>query len=110
MNVHYFPNAPRIVHKFICVGVFKWDTRTFLLKWNASEASRKKLKLNCRERIVIIECERIEPKKSKNWSVASEASGKFLENFALFPQILASLGQIIYFLSRIGQIIYFQYF
>ena len=34
----------------------------------------------------------------------------FLENFALFPPILASLGQIIYFLSRIGQIIYFQYF
>ena len=33
-------------------------------------------------------------KKSKNWSVASEAS----------------LGQIIYFLSRIGQIIYFQHF
>ena len=25
-----------------------------------------------------------------NWTVASEASGKFLENFALFPQILAS--------------------
>ena len=50
-------------------------------------------------------------KKSKNWSAASEASGKFfLENFALFPPILASLGQIIYFLSRIGQIIYFQYF
>ena len=32
-----------IVHKFICVGVLKWDTRTFMLKWNASEASRKKL-------------------------------------------------------------------
>ena len=49
-------------------------------------------------------------KKCKNWSVASEAGGKLLENFALFPLILASLGQIIYFLSRIGQIIYFQYF
>ena len=35
---------------------------------------------------------------------------KRAENFALFPQILASLGQIIYFLSRRGQIIYFQYF
>ena len=49
-------------------------------------------------------------KKSKNWSVPSKASGKFLKNFALFPPILASLGQIIYFLSRKGQIIYFQYF
>ena len=91
------------------MGVLKWDTKTFMLKWNASEASRKKLKLNCREQIIIIECERSEPKKSKNWRVASEASGKFLKT-ALFPPILASLGQIIYFLSRIGQIIYFQYF
>ena len=81
-----------------------------MLKWNASKASRQKIKLNCGERIVIIECERSELKKSKNWSVASEASGKFFENFALFPPILASLGQIIYFVSRIGQIIYFQYF
>ena len=30
-----------IVHKFICVGVLKWDTRTFMLKLNASEASQK---------------------------------------------------------------------
>ena len=81
-----------------------------MLKWNASEASRKKLKLNCREGIVIFECERSEPKKSKNGSFASEASENILENFALFPPILASLGQIIYFFSRIGQIIYFQYF
>ena len=39
-------------------------------------------------------------KKFKNWNVASEASGNVLENIALFPQILASLCQIIYFLSR----------
>ena len=73
-------------------------------------SERKKLKLNCRERIIIIECERSEREKSKIWSIASEASGNFFENFALSPQILASLGQIIYFLSRIGQIIYFQNF
>ena len=29
-------------------------------------------------------------KKFSNWTVASEASGKFLEIFALSPQILAS--------------------
>ena len=76
-----------MVHKFISVGVLKWDTRTLMLKLNASSASRKKLKLNCCERIVIIQCERSEPVKlKKKWSVASEASGKFLENFALFPQ------------------------
>ena len=34
----------------------------------------------------------------------------FFENFALFPKNLASLGQIIYFLSRRGHIIYFQDF
>ena len=34
-----------IVHKFICVGVLKWDTRTFMLKLNASEASRKKIEI-----------------------------------------------------------------
>ena len=60
-------------------------------------------------------CNLMRPKragKSKNWSVASEASGIFFffENFALFPPILASLGQIIYFPSRRGQIIYFQHF
>ena len=39
---------------------------------------------------VIIECERSEPEFFWKWTVASEASGKFLENFALFPQILES--------------------
>ena len=75
-------------------------------------AQKRKLKINCREQIVIIECERSEPEKLKNWNVAREASGIFFffENFALFPQILASLSQIIYFLSRRGQIIYFQHF
>ena len=34
-----------IVHKFICVGVLKLDTRTFMLKLNASEASRKKIEI-----------------------------------------------------------------
>ena len=48
--------------------------------WNWTVASKH----------VIIECERSEPGKFSNWTVASEASGKFLENFALFPQILAS--------------------
>ena len=47
------------------------------------------LKLNCRER--------------------SERKFSFF-NFALFPNILASSGQIIYFLSRRGQIIYFLHF
>ena len=51
----------------------------------------------------------------------SEANGKIFQIelsrakraeifFALFYQILASYGQIIYFLSRRGQIIYFQHF
>ena len=31
-----------IVHKFICVSVLKWDTRTLMLKVNASEESQKK--------------------------------------------------------------------
>ena len=48
--------------------------------WNWTVASKH----------VIIECERSEPENSSNWTVASEESGKFLENFALFPQILAS--------------------
>ena len=34
-----------IVHNFIYVGVLKWDTRTLMLKWNASEASRKKIEI-----------------------------------------------------------------
>ena len=80
------------------------------VKMKCERSEPEKLKLNCREQIVIIESERSERKKSKNSSVASEASGKFFENFALFPPILASTGQIIYFLTRIGQIIYFQYF
>ena len=99
-----------IVHKFICVGVLKWDTRTFMLKLNASEASQKKIEI---ELLRANSCNLMRAKragKSKNWSVASEASENFLENFALFPPILASLGQIIHFLSRKGQIIYFQHF
>ena len=48
--------------------------------WNWTVASKH----------VIIECERSEPEIFSNWTVASEASEKFLENFALFPQILAS--------------------
>ena len=36
---------------------------------------------------VIIKCERREPENFSNWTVAS---GKFLENFAPFPLILAS--------------------
>ena len=49
-------------------------------------------------------------RKFKNLTVASEASEIFLENFALFPQNLVSLGQIVYFLSRRVQIISLQDF
>ena len=44
--------------------------------WNWTVASKD----------VIIKCERSEPEIFfQNWTVASEASGNFLENFALFP-------------------------
>ena len=48
--------------------------------WNWTVASKH----------VIIECERSEPENFSNWTVASEASGNSLENFAFSPQILAS--------------------
>ena len=43
--------------------------------WNWTVASKH----------AIIECERSQPENLSNWTVASEASGKFFENFALFP-------------------------
>ena len=79
-----------------------------IIKCERSE--REKIEIELLEEIVIIECKRSELEKIKNWTVESEASEKFLENIALFPPILASLGQIIYFLCRKGQIIYFQHF
>ena len=75
----------------------------------AERARKNEIDLS-RVNMLNVKCEGSEPENVSNKTVASEASRKFLENFALFPQILASKGQIIYFLSRRGQIIYFQHF
>ena len=81
-----------------------------MLKLNASEVSRKKIEIELSRANSYNLMRAKRAGKFKNASVASEASGKFLENFALFPPILASLGLIIYFLSRRGQIFYFHHF
>ena len=47
---------------------------------------------------VIMECKRSEPENVSNWTVASEASGKFLENFALFIQNSSKLHVRSYYL------------
>ena len=50
-------------------------------------------------------------KKYLKIEVSRAKRGKFfLETFGIFPPLLASLEQIIYFFSRRGQIIYFKYF
>ena len=70
----------------------------------------KKLKLYCRERIDIYNASEASRENLKIEVSRAKRVENFFENFTLFPPILASSGQIIYFLSRIGQIIYFQYF
>ena len=56
-----------------------------MLQLNVNEASRKIWNWTVSSKHVIIECERSKPENLSNRTVASEASGKFLENVALFP-------------------------
>ena len=77
------------------------------MKCEWSEPENFEIELSRANSYNLMRAKRAEKKKLK---CRERSEQKILGNFALFPPILASLGQIIYFLSRIGQIIYFQYF